>query len=132
MNLTSACLCLMFVAAPTPKVPSDAEKLVGTWKLVKSTNMPQGLTIELFLELTKNGKMIVRQSAGGMELGKLEGEYKLNKKELPYTLKLPGGGIKKETLTVKKLTEKELQVVDPDGVQEDFERVKKDEKKDEK
>jgi hypothetical protein len=48
---------------------------------------------------------------------------------IPYTMKLPGRE-KSETLTIKKLTEKELHVVDPDGIQEDFERVKPEKKKD--
>ena len=53
------------------------------------------------------------------------------KGEIPYTLKQGNREIKKETLTIKKLTETELHVVDPEGIQEDFERVKPA-KKDEK
>lgn len=131
MTLTAACLCVTFVAAPVPKERSDAEKVVGNWKLVKSSNSPDGLTSDLILELTAGGKMTVRQTTNGMT-EVYEGDYKLLvKNELPYTLKLPGGRTKKETLTVKKLTETELHVVDPDGIQEDFERVKPA-KKDEK
>jgi uncharacterized protein (TIGR03066 family) len=129
MNLTAACLCVMF-AAPVPKERADAEKVVGTWRLVASTAIPGGLP-NLTLELTQGGKMTVRQSAGDGPVSVYEGEYKVVKNELPYTLKLPGGGVKKETLTIKKLTETQLSVVDPNGIREDFERAKPD-KKDEK
>ena len=126
MNLTAACLCVM-IAAPVPRERADAEKVVGTWRLVASTNIPGGLP-NLTLELTQGGKMTVRQSAGGGPVSVYEGEYKVVKNELPYTIKLPGGGVKKETLTIKKLTETELSVVDPAGIREDFERVKPDTK----
>ncbi|HVL14739.1 MAG TPA: lipocalin family protein [Gemmata sp.] len=124
MTLTAACLCLSFAAAPVPKERADAEKVVGTWKLVKSTNMPDGLSVELTMELGKDGKMVVRQSRGGGPGTAYAGEYKLEKGVITYTLVLPGGATKTEPLTVKKLTETQLHVVDPDGIQEDFERVK--------
>jgi uncharacterized protein (TIGR03066 family) len=124
MTLTTACLCVMFVAAaPVPKEKADADKVVGKWKLVKSSNAPDGLNTVLILELNQNGKMTIHQTSDGRTVV-YEGEYKVIKGELPYTMKLPGGREKKETLTIKKLTETELQVVDPDGIQEDFERVK--------
>jgi uncharacterized protein (TIGR03066 family) len=113
----------MFVAAPVPKEKAEAEKAVGTWKLVKSSNAPDGLNTELILELTQGGKMTIRQTTNG-RTSVYDGEYKVIKGEMPYTMKLPGGREKKETLTIKKLTETELHVVDPDGIQEDFERVK--------
>jgi uncharacterized protein (TIGR03066 family) len=130
MTLTAACLCVMFVAAPVPKERADAEKVVGTWRLVASSAIPGGLP-NLTMELTQGGKMIVRQSAGDGPVRVYEGEYKVVKNELPYKIKLPGGNVKEETLTIKKLTETQLSVVDPDGIREDFERVKPD-KKDEK
>ena len=47
--------------------------------------------------------------------------------------KREGAPVKKETLTIKKLTDTELIIVDPDGLKEEFVRVKKEEpKKDEK
>jgi uncharacterized protein (TIGR03066 family) len=116
-------------AAPVPKERADAEKVVGIWKLVRSSNSPDGLTVDLTLELHQGGKMIVRQSSGGGPEVVYEGRYKVIKNELPYTMKLPNGrGEKQETLTVKKLTETELHVVDPDGIQEDFVRVKPEKK----
>ena len=129
MTVTAVLCAILAVApaAPVPKERADAEKVVGTWKLVKSSSMNEG-TPDLILELTQGGKMTIRQTVDGNTMV-YEGEYKVIKNELPYTMKLPGRE-KKETLTIKKLTETELHVVDPDGIQEDFERVKPPKKED--
>jgi uncharacterized protein (TIGR03066 family) len=125
-----ACLSLLCVlpiaaGAPVPKERAEAEKVIGTWKLVKSSNSPPGgVMVSLEMELTQGGKVILRQSGNGGPISVYEGEYKVIKNELPYSIKYPGGGIKKETLTIKKLTDTDLILVDPDGIQEDFERVK--------
>ncbi|MBA4067381.1 MAG: hypothetical protein C0501_27460 [Isosphaera sp.] len=125
-------LCATLAAAPVPKERAEAEKVVGTWKLVRSSNSPDGLTVDLTLELQQGGKLVIRQSSGGGPVAVYEGEYKVVKNELPYTVRYGNGEPdKKETLTIKKLTETELHVVDPDGIQEDFVRVKPA-KKDEK
>jgi len=130
MRILIAGLSFMFVqffivAAPVPKERAEAEKVIGTWKLVKSSKeSPPGISINLDMELTQGGKVILRQSVNGGAIVVYEGEYTVNKSELPYSIKYPGGGIKKETLTIKKLTDNEMFLVDPDGIQEDFERVK--------
>jgi uncharacterized protein (TIGR03066 family) len=116
---------LFVVAAPVPKERAEAEKVIGTWKLVKSSKeSPPGINISLDMELTQGGKVILRQSVNGGAIVVYEGEYTVNKSELPYSIKYPGGGLKKETLTIKKITDNEMSLVDPDGVQEDFERIK--------
>ena len=125
MTVAIACVCVALIGAPVPKERADAEKVVGTWKLVKSSNSPNGLAVSLEMELQQSGKMILRQTAAGGPAAVYEGEYKVVKDRIPYAMKLPNGrGEKAETLTIKKLTETELHVVDPNGIQEDFERVK--------
>jgi uncharacterized protein (TIGR03066 family) len=121
------CATLAAPAAPVPKERADAEKVVGVWKLVRSSKNPDGLTVDLTLELLQGGKLVIRQSSGG-RAAVYEGEYKVVKDTLPYRVTAGVGipDLKEETLTIKKLTETELQVVDPDGIQEDFVRVKKD------
>ena len=84
--------------------------IVGTWKLVKSTNYPDGISFELILELKKDGKLAIRQSENG-QTSVYEGEYEVLKGEIPYSVKF-GGGEKKETLKIKKMTDKELHVVE--------------------
>ena len=124
-SLVLLALPFLVDAAPVPKERAEAEKVVGTWKLVKSSKeAPTGIVISLEMELTVGGKVILRQSVNGGPVAIYEGEYSVTKSELPYSIQYPGGGIKKETLTIKKLTDKELSVVDPNGIQEDFERIK--------
>jgi uncharacterized protein (TIGR03066 family) len=123
--LSFCCLYLIATAAPVPKDRAEADKVIGTWKLVKSSKAsPPGQTVSLEMELTAGGKMIVRQSNNGGPVSVYEGEYNVNKTDMPYSVKSSDGWSKKETLTIKKITETELSLVDPGGIQEDFERVK--------
>lgn len=117
-------------AAPIPKERVDAEKIVGTWRMTLGA---QGQTdVHLELDFYQSGKMVIRQVLTNGRMSVYEGSYRLIGNELPYDVK-QGTFTKKETLTVKKLTETELIVVDPDGLKEEFMRVKKDPaKKDEK
>lgn len=133
--------CLAFVgvstavAAPIPKERAEAEKVVGVWKLVKSSSMtPSGVVINLEMELTLGGELILRQSVNDGPVASYKGQYSVMKYALPYSINYPGGGKKAETLTIKKLTDTEMILVDPDGIQEEFERIKpkKDEPKPEK
>jgi len=117
-------------AAPIPKERAEAEKIVGTWRMTLSA---QGQTnVNLELDFYQSGKMVIRQGFPGGQTSVYTGSYCVIGNELPYDVK-QGGFAKKETLTIKKLTATELIVVDPDGLKEEFVRVKKDPtKKDEK
>ena len=112
-------------AAPVAPVPKDLPappKLIGTWKLVKSTNGSEQLT-KLEVDFLPDGKMVIRQWNEGFPVNVYEGTYKFENGRVPYVMKI-GDAEKKETLTVKKLTADELSLVDPDDIQEDFQRVK--------
>ena len=123
-------LALAFLApvlatgAPVPKEKekTNAEKVVGKWKLAKSSYGGEKDKVDvLIVEFTKDGKMTVSQGEGDDKVA-YEGTYKVDGDKLPYKLNI-GGGEKAETLTIKKLTDDELSVVDPDSIQEDFKRV---------
>lgn len=121
--------CSVAVAAPVPKDRAEAEKVVGTWKMTLDS---QGNTdTNLTLEIHQGGKFVIRQFvAGGPEIV-YEGTYTVKGDQLPYSV-TRGTFKKAETLTIKKLTATELVVVDPDGLKEEFARVKPPEpKKDE-
>jgi uncharacterized protein (TIGR03066 family) len=117
-------------AAPIPKERADAEKIVGTWRMTLGS---QGQTdTNLELDFYQSGKMVIRQVLINGRQSVYEGSYRVRGNELPYDVK-QGTAVKKETLTIKKLTDTELIVVDPDGLKEEFVRVRKDPtKKDEK
>jgi uncharacterized protein (TIGR03066 family) len=117
-------------AAPIPKERADAEKVVGTWRMTLGAHGQTDANLEL--DFYQSGKMVIRQVLSNGRVSVYEGTYRLVGNELPYDVK-QGGAVKKETLTVKKLTDTELIVVDPDGLKEEFVRVRKDPtKKDEK
>jgi uncharacterized protein (TIGR03066 family) len=133
--LLAPSLALPAAAAPVPKEKpkTDAERIVGTWKMVKASNgAEKGRTV--IAEFTKDGKLVLRRSVNGQP-GESEqtGTYKVKDGKLEYTF---GEGDEAVTATdeIKKLTDDELVVVDPNKVQEEFARVrpKAEEKKDEK
>ena len=109
------------IAAPVPKpVKTTADKIVGKWNLVKSSNgLAEGT--KCVVELTKDGKMTITMTIGvGTSL--YEGTYKFDKDKIDYEVSL--GGIKKaEILTIKTIADDELVVTDPDGIVEEFKRI---------
>lgn len=136
MRRTVSCLLVMCVAAAAapaddPKDKSNAEKAVGQWKLVASSNgLPDGVTFVVCF--TKDGVMTLRVEQAGGGAMTLKGKYKVEKDKIDYSLDDGMGGTKQEVLTIKKLTDDELVTVDPDGVKEEFKRVKEEKKGDKK
>jgi uncharacterized protein (TIGR03066 family) len=110
-------------AAPIPRERAEAERIVGTWKMTLGA---QGQTdTNLELDFYPGGKMVIRQLLSNGATSLYEGSYRVSGTELPYDVKR-GAAVKKETLTIKKLTDTELIVVDPDGLKEEFVRVRRD------
>ena len=99
----------MTMCAGTARAQDDsAKKIVGLWEFTKSDSMiPAGST----LEFTKDFKLTFVVKDGAKE-EKYEGTYKIDKDKL--TVKLNLEGEKEETVTVKKLTDDALEVVDKD------------------
>ena len=115
-------------AQDEPKDKGNAEKLVGTWQLVKSDQeIPEDL--KFFVDLTADGKMAIRVEMKGTKEGlTMKGKYKVDGNKIDYTITTPDGEKKQEILTIKKLTDTDLVTVDPDGVKEEFKRVKVEKK----
>lgn len=132
MRSLIACLFVLFAvgvqAQDDPKDKGNAEKLVGTWQLVKSDQeVPEDL--KFFVDLTADGKMTVRVEMKGSKEGlTMKGKYKVNGNKIDYTITTPDGEKKQEILTIKKLTDTELVTVDPEGIKEEFKRVKGEKK----
>lgn len=90
---------------------SNKDKIVGTWEITKAEGeMPVGATVEF----TKDGKMKVTAEAAGMKIS-LDGTYSVDGDKLAVTMKGPDGKEKKETDTITKLTDKEMELKDPQG-----------------
>ena len=118
-----ACLSLFcfatgwLTAAPVPKQRlSTTEQLVGTWKLTKSdTDNAGGYTFTV--EFSKDGKMKAQYMFND-STQTIEGTFKADGNKIEYTL-----GDRGETLTIEKITEDELIVIDPEKKKEEFQRV---------
>jgi uncharacterized protein (TIGR03066 family) len=109
--------------AQEPK--GEEMKLLGKWKLTKSSkgDLPSGLQAVIHFE--KDGKVTMKVELADKKQD-AAGTWKLDGKKLTveYTDGPPKG--KKETMVVKKLTDEELVTVDEKDVTEEFKRVKDD------
>ena len=107
--------------APEPK--GEEKKLLGKWKLTKSSkgDLPAGLDAVITFETGGKVKMQVTLADKKQEAA---GTWKLDGKKLTveYTEGPPMG--KKETMVVKTLTDEELVTVDEKDVTEEFKKVK--------
>lgn len=116
-------LSAWFATAADDKDQPTPEKLVGIWKLVKSSeDLPKGL--EATLEATKDGKFVMKVA---FPEGKLEmtGTWKLdgNKLTVEYADGPEKG--KKETMEITKLTDDEFVTLDEKKKKDEFKKVKK-------
>jgi uncharacterized protein (TIGR03066 family) len=97
----------------------NAEKLVGTWVVSKSKQVPPGTT----LEFTKDGKLKVAVPVGEMTI-KVEGTYKVEGKGFKTTMKGPDGKEKTDTVKIKELTDKKLVTENDKGEIDEFTKKK--------
>jgi uncharacterized protein (TIGR03066 family) len=100
------------LAVPSFAADKDAttnkDKIVGVWELTKGDAAPVGSTVEF----TKDGKMLVNVKDGDKTV-KHEGTYTIDKDSITSVLKIDGQETK-STVTIKKLTDKELVVEEKD------------------
>lgn len=95
----------------------DAKKILGKWE-PKEPKKGEAL----MMEFAKDGKLIVTGETGGKDV-KIEGTYKLDGDQLTYAVTFMGVDAK-ETVTITKLTDDEMEGKDKDGKVEAFKKVK--------
>lgn len=110
------------VGVAQEKEKIDGKKLIGKW-----TPKDEKKGGSMTLEFRKDGKLRLAVEFMG-KADEIEGTYKLDGEKLEVTLKF-GGEEKAETLTVKKLTDTELETLDSKGKTDTFTRVKEEPKK---
>lgn len=101
----------------------DKEKIVGTWLVTKSAG---GLPPSATLEFTKDGKLKIsfKAQAKGQKTAQTfnaEGTYKVEGDKLSIVLGQKGKE-RKETMTIKTLTDQKLVTVDPKGEEVEFKK----------
>ncbi|HEX5272540.1 MAG TPA: TIGR03066 family protein [Gemmataceae bacterium] len=115
-----ACCVVLALAGPSFAAEKNAKdnktKIVGVWEVTKSDNAPPGATVEF----TKDGKMIVTIKDGDKTI-KVEGTYTIEKDSITSNLKVDDKEMK-ETVTITKLTDKELVVKDAKGKVDEFKK----------
>lgn len=107
-------------AAPVPKVADSSKKILGTWRLTKSAGEapeePHFVTFAadgtLRLEIKRANNQII-----------FKGKYKIANHAIDYEL-MQGTELKSEKLEILKLSETDLRTKDPEGIEEEFEKVK--------
>lgn len=99
------------------KEPIDGKKLIGKWepKVAKKGELSS-------IEFTANGKLIAVADVGGKD-AKAEGTYKLDGDKLTFEIAFMGETVK-ETITLTKLTDDEMEGKDKEGKVEAFKRAK--------
>jgi uncharacterized protein (TIGR03066 family) len=120
--LLALTVCVSTLAqAPAPK--DTEQKLLGKWKLVKSSKgeLPAGLLATIHFEKDSKVKMHIAVADKKQDVS---GTWKLDGKKITveYTDGPPKG--KKESITITKLTADELVTVDEKDVTEEFQKVK--------
>ena len=96
-------------SAPAADTDDYPKKIVGKWEITKAGgDVPVGSTIEF----TKDGKLAAAIKAEGQEL-KLTGTYKLDKDKLAVKITVENQTVE-ETVTVKKLTDEDMELEDKD------------------
>jgi uncharacterized protein (TIGR03066 family) len=101
-------------SAPAPRPKTNAEKILGTWKVVK---VPAGQLQDVTIEFTKDGKakIVMRNET---EEQTREATFKVDGDKVTITVALPDGKARKDTLTIVKLTDAELHLKGEPGVLE--------------
>jgi uncharacterized protein (TIGR03066 family) len=94
--------------APAEDKPDYAKLIVGKWEVTKADDgtVPTGTKVEF----TKDGKMKFNAQKDGSDVT-LEGTYKLDGDKFEMTINVDGGE-KTHTITITKLTDKELATKD--------------------
>ena len=97
-----------------------AKHIVGKWELTKveEGGLPQGTIIEF----TKDGKVMTKVKKDDKDFP-LEGTYKVDGDKLMVTLKI-GEDEQKQTISILKLTESEMQVKNEQGDESELTKKK--------
>ena len=106
-----AIVCAFTIGARAEEKVDYAKLIVGKWEITKADEgtVPVGSTVEF----TKDGKFIVTGKKED-KVESFEGTYKVEKNTFTFVMKL-GDMEHKETITITKMSEKEMSTKDKDG-----------------
>lgn len=96
---------------------ANKDKLMGLWECVKGANVPKGS----LLQFGKDGKVRITVKAEGQTLN-IEGQYAVEGDTLHIIHKAEGAKESKDSAKIKKLTDKELVIVDKAGKADEYKK----------
>ena len=94
--------------------PDNAKLIVGIWEVTKAD--PGTVGAKAVIEFTKEGKIKVEDGDR-----KLEGTYKIEGDKFTFAIKIDGEE-RKKTITIKKISDKELSTTDDQGKKVEFKK----------
>jgi len=97
-----------------------AKLIVGKWEVTKADpgTVPEGTVVQF----TKDGKLKVTHKKDDKDIN-IEGTYKVEKNKISLNMKV-GTDEKKKTITIVKISEKEMSTKDEDDKGVDLKKVK--------
>lgn len=100
--------------APSTETPEkdNAKLLGGAWEVVKTA--PGGLPVGSVMDFGKEGKLKLAVQEEG-QVHKADGTYKVAGNKIAITVNWSADKVTKQTLTIKKISEKELSIEDDKG-----------------
>jgi uncharacterized protein (TIGR03066 family) len=115
-----AVVCLLAPPVRGEEKPDYAKLIVGKWEVTKADKdtVPTGAVIEF----TKDGKFKATGKKGDVEMT-VEGTYKVEKDTFITTMKI-GDQVDTQTMTITKVSEKEMSIKDKDGKVVELKKVK--------
>ena len=113
-------VCVVGVSVRAEEKKDNAKLLVGKWEAVKGAPdaLPPGSTVEFL----KDGKMKLTMKIEGKDMV-VDGTYKVDGDKFMIAMKF-GDKEQKKTITIKKISDKELSTEDEEKKGVEFKRVK--------
>jgi uncharacterized protein (TIGR03066 family) len=102
------------------KKADNAKLLVGAWEVVKADKGT--VKVGEGIEFTKDGKMKLTPKVGEKD-ETIEGTYTIEGDKFTFMVKV-GDDIRKQTLTIKKISETEMSITDEEGKAVELKRKK--------
>src|SRR5262245_44194740 len=109
--MAGAMVCLAGANLWAEDKADNAKLMVGKWECTKAD--PGTLPVGSIVEFMKDGKMKVTMKMGDMEV-KIDGSYTVEKNTFTMAMKI-GDEEHKQTITIKKISDKEMSTTDKDG-----------------
>jgi uncharacterized protein (TIGR03066 family) len=109
----AAVVCVIGLSTRAEDKPDDAKLIVGKWEVIKAApgTVPEGAIIEF----TKDGKL-----KATINTDTIEGTYTLDGDKIKTKI----GDQEKETITIVKISDKEMSTKDKDGKEVMLKRAK--------